>query len=303
MTTIARARFASAVDTARYGPYRIDRTDPRPLYRFTGRLSADGTSGFPAEPDRYHLYVGWFCPWSQRVTLELALNGLTGIIGVSYVDGSRDGRGWAFREDSGPDTANGFALLREAYEATEPGFDGHISIPTLWDTRTGRVVSNDYRTLGLDIATQFGGFRTPGVDTYPVEHRTEIEELDDWIGPAVNHGVGTASGSGVDADRARADLLAAFDRLDDLLTDRIFLVGRGVTEADIRLWVTLARYDVQATAAGRIGPALSQWPNLARYAGWLAELPAFRATTRWEAFAEPGVHTTIGIHTGAGQGR
>jgi glutathionyl-hydroquinone reductase len=288
MTTIARARFASAVDTARYGPYRIDRTDPRPLYRFTGRLSADGTSGFPAEPDRYHLYVGWFCPWSQRVTLELALNGLTGIIGVSYVDGSRDGRGWAFRENSGPDTANGFALLREAYEATEPGFDGHISIPTLWDTRTGRVVSNDYRTLGLDIATQFGGFRTPGVDTYPVEHRTEIEELDDWIGPAVNHGVGTASGSGVDADRARADLLAAFDRLDDLLTDRIFLVGRGVTEADIRLWVTLVRYDVGANATRTINPGLHVYPHLWSYARDLYAIPAFRDTTDFAAFQRPG---------------
>ena len=84
---------------------------------------------------------------------------------------------------------NGFALLRDAYEATEPGFDGHVSVPTLWDTQTGRIVSNDYRTLGIDIATQFTGFRWPGIDTYPDHLREEIEALDRWVGPAVNQGV------------------------------------------------------------------------------------------------------------------
>jgi putative glutathione S-transferase len=289
-TTSISARYASPVDTDRHGTYRITQTpdDPRPLYRFTGRLTADGSSGFPAVAGRYHLYAGWFCPWAQRVVLQIETNGLHDVIGVSYVDDARDGRGWAFRETHGPDPVNGFTLLRDAYEATEPGFDGHVSVPTLWDTQTNRIVSNDYRTLGIDIATQFSQFRWPGIDTYPAELREEIEELDSWVGPAVNKGVGRAAGDGPEAESARTELLAAFARLDELLSDRRFLVGRGLTEADLRLWVTLVRYDVQANARGVVGPPLSAYPHLARYAAWLAELPTFRATTRWASFSAAG---------------
>src|SRR5205823_4201054 len=109
-------RYASPIDAAVHGEHRG--TAPAAGYRFTGRL---GTREHPAGPGRYHLYAGWFCPWSHRATIQLALNSLAGIVSVSYVDGLRDGRGWAFRERTGPDHANGFTLLREAYETTEPG--------------------------------------------------------------------------------------------------------------------------------------------------------------------------------------
>ncbi len=210
------------------------------LTGFTGRLTRDGSSGFPATAGRYHLDAGWSSPWSQRVVLELEVNGLTDVIEVSY--------------------------------AAE-----HASVPTLWDTETGRVVSNDHRTLGIDIATQFPGFRYPGIDTYPVGHRDEIEELDRWVGPSVNLGLERADGDGSVAARARDELHAAFRRLDVRLIDGGFLVGRGLTEADIRLWVSLARYDVQRVD-DRLGPPLSSYPHLDRYAVYLAELPAFRAT-------------------------
>ena len=294
-TTTSSTPYASPVDTDRHGTYRITQApdDHRPLYRFTGRLTADGSGPFLTVPGRYHLYAGWFCPWAQRVVLEIAVNGLSDVIGVSYVDDARDGRGWAFRETHGPDPVNGFTLLRDAYEATEPGFDGHISVPTLWDSQTNRIVSNDFRTLGIDVATQLSGFRHPGVDTYPVEHRAEIEELDAWVGPAVNSGVGRAGGDGPAAEQARADLRAALARLDARLADGGFLVGHGLTEADVRLWVTLARYDVQGNASGRLGPPLSAYPHLSRYAAYLAELPAFRATTRWSSFSAPGARPSF----------
>jgi putative glutathione S-transferase len=208
--------------------------------RVGGRLTQDGSSGFPAVPGRYHLDAGWASPWSQRVVLELEVNGLTDVISVSYVDAI-------------------------------------ASAPTLWDTKTNRVVSNDHRTLAIDIATQFPGFRYPGIDTYPVGHRDEIEELDRWVGPSVNVGLERAGGDGPVAARARDDLHAAFRRLDVRLIDGGFLVGRGLTEADIRLWVSLARYDVQRVDE-RLGPPLTSYPHLARYAAYLAELPAFRAT-------------------------
>src|SRR4051812_40821850 len=110
MSTLPRSsRLASPVDTAAHGEYRIarDPDDSRPLYRFAGRVVDD------PEPGRYHLYAGWFCPWSQRVTIAHALAGLRDVVTVSFVDNERDGRGWAFRERYGPDPVNGFTLLRD----------------------------------------------------------------------------------------------------------------------------------------------------------------------------------------------
>ena len=113
------------------------------------------------------------------------------------------------------------------------------------------------------------------------------------MAPAVDQALGLVAGVGAESDRARADLRAALDLLDELVEDRVFLVGHGLTEADIRLWVCLVRYDALTGADGRIGPPLAAWPDLARYAAWLAELPAFRSTTRWESFAAPGVRPSV----------
>jgi putative glutathione S-transferase len=284
-------RFATPVDVATYGEYRIHRSpdDPRPLLRFNARIAADGYAGqFTAKPDRYHLYGGRFCPWSQRVAITRSLAGLSGVVSLSYVDGKRDGRGWAFRERNGPDPVNGFTLLREAYEATEEGFDGHVSVPALWDRASAQLVSNDCHTIGVDFATKFGRVARPVLDTYPEEHRDEIEELDRWIGPAVNHGVGAAARPGMDGERARAALLDAFARLDDRLARSRYLVGDSLTEADIRLWVTLVRYDVGANAHRTINPGLHVYAHLWAYARDLYRMPAFRQTTDFASFSAPG---------------
>jgi glutathionyl-hydroquinone reductase len=285
-TTATRQRFASEVDIETYGDYRIRREpgDERPLYRFAERISADGSRGLAARSGRFHVYAGWFCPWSQRVILEIALRGLQDVVSVSYVDGARDGRGWAFREPTGPDPVNGFTLLREAYDATTADFDGHISVPTLWDRQTGRVASNVYRTLGIDLATQFDAFAS-GAPTYAADDVAEIEALDSWIGPDVNQGVG-AAGQG-DPD-AREALLAAFARLDAILAERRYLLGEHVTEADVRLWVTLVRYDVGANAARTINAGLHEYPHLWAYARDLHSLPAFRETTDLSSFTAAG---------------
>jgi glutathionyl-hydroquinone reductase len=273
------SRLASPVDTTTYGEYRIVRRsdDPRPLYRFTGRIpdggaGSSGSSGSAVSAvsavsaGRYHLYAGWFCPWSQRTTIAHALAGLGDVVSVSYVDNVRDGRGWAFRERYGPDPVNGFSLLRQAYEATEEGFDGHVSVPALWDRADSRLLSNDFKTIGIDFATRFREVATPLIDTYPVALREEIEELDAWLNPAVNHGADAA---------ARLD---AFATLDERLATRRYLTGAEITEADIRLWVTLVRY----------GAGLTGFPHLWAYARDLYTVPAFRDTTDFSTFTAPG---------------
>jgi putative glutathione S-transferase len=285
----ARPRFATTAEPLTYGAYRIQREpgDGRPLYRFTGRVTADGSSGFPAETGRYHLYSGWFCPWAQRVTIQLALNGLEDVISVSYVDNARDARGWGFREKYGPDPVNGFALLREAYDATEPGFDGHVSVPTLWDRETGRIVSNDFAFIGIDLATEFGRWSN-GAQTYPEPLRAEIERLDAWLKPAVNQGVHVATGDGPAAFEARRKVAAAFAELDERLAGRRYLLGEQLTEADVRLWVSLVRYDAAATGQLEGLLPLPAYPHLWDYALDLYRLPAFRDTTDFSTFTPKG---------------
>ncbi|MET0928158.1 MAG: glutathione S-transferase C-terminal domain-containing protein [Aeromicrobium sp.] len=265
--------FATPTDVAAHGEYTINRPadDPRPLYRFSGRISRDGSTPFGSEAGRYHLYSGWFCPWAQRSVLVVELAGLTDAVSVSYVDNSRDARGWAFRAVNGPDPVNGFTLLREAYERTQPGFDGHVSVPTLWDTRTGTIVSNDFGLLDIDLASQFDRH---GIELYPDDLADQIDELDGWILPEVNRGSGDV-------------LREALARLDELLGRRAFLLGDRLTLADVRLWVTLVRHDAAAARAG--GARLAEHPALWNYARALYALPAFTRTTDYDSFGGAAV--------------
>ena len=278
------SNYASPVDTETYGEYTITREpdDTRPVYRFTGRISDDGSTPYPAESGRYHVYSGWFCPWAQRVTLVIELAGLSDLVSVSYVAGGRDARGWGFRESTGPDPVNGFTLLRDAYNATEPGFDGHVSVPTLWDRTTKQVVSNTFDTLDADLASQFRGQVTGDFDLYPEDLRPQIDELEAWLRATVNSTANAATGTGPAAEEAATTVFGAYSELDNRLADSRFLLGDNVTLADVRLWVTLVRHDAAAARTGT--RRLSDFPNLWRYARDLYSLDAFRVTTDFTSF-------------------
>lgn len=280
ITTAVTPAYASPADPSAHGEYRVHREpdDPRPVYRFDGRIGTD----LPAEPGRYHLYGGWFCPWSQRVTTTLALLELEQSITVSYVHGERDGRGWAFREPTGADPVNSFTLLREAYERTEPGFDGHVSVPTLWDRARGQVVSNTFAHLDVDVASRFPS--DTDLDLYPEALRGQIEALEAELTPALNQGVGVARQHSPEGQRARAVLVETLGRLDRELAGSRYLLGDQLTLADVRVFVTLARFDAQSNHDGLLGPALTAYRELWDYARHLYHLPAVRATTRFETF-------------------
>ncbi|MCW2622766.1 MAG: Glutathione S-transferase domain protein [Frankiales bacterium] len=284
MTATTHEAYASPTNTQRYGAYTIVRKDgdDRSVYRFQGRVGHD--AALPAESGRYHLWSGWFCPWAQRVALVVELAGLQDVVSVSYVDGTRDGRGWAFRKPNGPDPAEGFTLLRDAYEATQPGFDGHVSVPTLWDRSTKSIASNDYTTLDADLASQFLHLATGGLDLYPAALRSEIDELDRWLGPAVNHG---AHQAGADP-AARAALHEALATLDERLATSRYLVGGRLTVADTRLFVTLVRFDVTTNADRSVHPGIDTLPHLWRYARELYALPAVARTTDLTSFTAAG---------------
>lgn len=274
-----------------YQPTGLPYADPAlglDAYPFRGRITADGE--FPAEPDRYHLYISWACPFAQRSAIVRELKGLTEVISLSVVDPVRDGRGWAFRRGPGLtlDTAgNGFTLLRQAYDSTVAGaYSGRVSVPVLWDTRTGRIVSNHYPDISLDLGAQFDSWATnPELDLYPLDLRDEIDRLNDRIADTVNTGVYKA-GFARDQRSYQAavlDLFATLDHLEERLTTRRYLFGDRLTEADIRLWVTLARFDLVYVGHFKVNlHRLTDYPCLWAYARGLYGIPAFERTTYFD---------------------
>jgi putative glutathione S-transferase len=287
------APVASPVDFGSYGDYSVkvpvsaDGAFVRPLYPFQGRITTDGSSGFPAERGRYHLYVSLACPWAHRSVIVRGLMGLQDVVSLSVVDPVRDGRGWAFRDGPGfgPDPVNGFTLLREAYEATEPGYDGHISVPVLWDRETSRIVSNNFPDITIDLGTQFGAWATTDADLYPEARRAEIDALNEVIYATVNDGVYRCGFATTQQayEVAVAALFATLDELEERLAGRRYLFGGQITEADVRLWVTLARFDsVYVTHFKANVRRLVDYPNLWGYARDLYQQPAFGPTTNFD---------------------
>ncbi len=151
----------------------------RQRYTIRDRITADGSSGFPAEPGRYHLYVSLACPWAHRAIIVRRLLGLESTVSMSVVDPIRDERGWAFREGPGhgADPVCGFQFLSEAYLRTDPSFTGRYTVPCIWDRVTGRLVTNNYPDITIDFETAFTAFHRAGApDLYPEHLRPEIDE-------------------------------------------------------------------------------------------------------------------------------
>jgi glutathionyl-hydroquinone reductase len=254
---------------------KTQHTETLAAIRYSGRLVAPRSymvdsppRFFMADPGRFVLYAAWSSPWAQRGTLTIALAGLTDVVRVFYVD-----------------TDYGRKRLRKAYQASDPYSTAAIALPTLWDAETGYVVSNDHSTIDIDLATELRDWSTTGLELYPADLREEIDELDRWIGPAVNHGVFRAIGAGAAAGRARVILDDALGRLDRRLGGSRYLTGDRLTLADVRLWVTLVRLAPPSDARKRIGHQLSQYRSLWAYAQGLYERDAFQRTTDPTRFA------------------
>ena len=269
------------------GPAQSDGAFVRTRYRFQGRVTADGSSGFAAEPGRYHLYISWACPWATRTAIVRRLKGLEDVVSLSAVDPVRDGRGWAFREGPGIDIdpVNGFTLLSQAYEITEPGYDGHVSVPVLWDRVTRRIVSNNFPDITLDLDTEFAEWADPTYELYPLALRPEIDALNDWIYTEINNGVyrsGFAT-SQTAYDEAVERVFLALDALEERLSGSRFLFGDRLTESDVRLWVTLVRFDCVYYSHFKTNlRRIVDYPNLWGYARELYQIPTFGESTYFD---------------------
>jgi putative glutathione S-transferase len=237
---------------------------------FRDWVRADGSSPYPVESGRYHLYVSLACPWAHRTIIVRVLKGLEDAIGMTVVDPIRDELGWAFRDGEGhtTDPVNGFAYLAEAYRATDPHYHGRVTVPVLWDTRTKRIVSNSDDDIMRMFETEFDRLARHDVELYPREHRAEIEQLNELIYQTVNDGVYQAGFAATQAayEPPAREVFGTLDQLDARLAERRYLFGAAPVETDWRLFVTLVRFD--AVYFGHFKCNLRRvvdYPNLSGY--------------------------------------
>lgn len=256
----------------------------RQAYTIRDRITADGSSGFPAEAGRYHLYVSLACPWAHRAVIVRRLLGLESAISMSVVDPIRDERGWAFRDGPGHshDPVNGFQFLSEAYLRTDPSYTGRYTVPCIWDRATGRLVTNNFPDITIDFETQFGAFQRPGApDLYPEALRPEIDAINALVYADVNNGVYKAGFATTQAayEAAVQALFARLDWLEQRLATQRFLLGGQPTDADIRLFTTLVRFDIVYVGHFKCNlRRLIDYPNLWAYARDLYQMPGFGDT-------------------------
>ncbi len=251
---------------------------------FTGLITRDGSSGYGAEAGRYQLYASLACPWSHRTLIVRRLLGLEQVIGLTLTDPIRDERGWRFPASSGGvDPVTGARFLSELYQATDASYAGRFTVPCLWDIRTRRIVSNDIPQLTVTFETEFRAFHRPGApDLYPEELRPDIDAVSTLIFHAVNNGVykaGLATSQAAYED-AFDTLFATLAALEERLSHRRFLVGGQLTEADVRLFPTLVRFDAVYHTHFKCNlHRLVDYPNLWAYARDLYQRPGFGDTT------------------------
>lgn len=252
---------------------------------FSDRITADGSSGFPAEAGRYHLYMSWACPWAHRQVLVRALKGLGEAVSMSAVNPLRDEKGWNFL-DGHDDPVEGFTFLREAYERSDPEFEGRVTVPAIWDREARRIVTNDYPVIDIQLNQEFDAVaERPEVDLYPEPLRDEIDEVSDLVFSDVNNGVyKTGFATSQDAyEEAFDTLFARLEWLETRLADRRYLVGDQLTLADLRLWTTLLRFDAVYYVHFKCnGRRLVDHPNLWGFARDLYQRPSVRPTVHWD---------------------
>jgi putative glutathione S-transferase len=247
------------------------------------RITADGRDGFPVQPGRYRLAVSRACPWANRAIIVRRLLGLEDAVSMAIAGPTHDERSWTFDLDpGGRDPVLGIERLQEAYLARFPDYQRGITVPAIIDIPNGQVVTNDFAQITLDLSTQWRAHHRDGApDLYPQEHRDEIDMVARLVFKDVNNGV-YRCGFATAQDAYQAAYRRLFSRLDWLcarLAHQRYLVGETITEADVRLFTTLVRFDVVYHGHFKCNrQKLAEMPILWAYARDLFQTPGFGDT-------------------------
>ncbi|QCN96820.1 glutathione S-transferase family protein (plasmid) [Azospirillum argentinense] len=250
----------------------------RPETQFRSWVRADGSTPFQPEAGRYHLFVSLACPWAHRTLILRKLKGLEDAIGVTVVDPLMREDGWTFPE---PDPITGSTRLHEVYTKADPTYSGRVTVPVLWDRKTGTIVSNESAEIVRMLNREFDAFGDASLDFYPTELAEEIDRLNAFVYDRVNNGVYKAgfATSQEKYEQAFDALFAALDELDERLGGQRYLLGNRQTEADWRLFTTLVRFDAVYVGHFKCNlRRIADYPNLSGYLRDLYQVPGVAET-------------------------
>lgn len=243
-----------------------------------------GAGGFAAEAGRYHLYVALICPWASRALIARKLKGLEEVVSLGVVEPALSPQGWRFGDypGAGPDAVNGATYLHELYVRADPHYTGRATVPVLWDKRLGTIVNNESADILRMFDKGFGDLARGDVDLCPEDLLPRIDALNARIYPRLNNGVYRAGFATTQAayDEAFAEVFAELDALEaELAAGGPFLLGHRFTEADIRLFVTLVRFDAAYHGLFKCNlRRLADYPALSGYLARVLDVPGLRAT-------------------------
>ena len=265
----------------------------------TTRITADGRDGFPVEPDRYRLVVARACPWASRAIIVRRLLGLEDVLSMAMCGPTHDERSWTFDLYPGDkDPVLGIERLQQAFFARDPDYSRGITVPAIVDVPSGAVVTNDFAQMTIDFSLEWTRFHRGGApDLYPEDRRDEIDEVAELVYRDVNDGVyrtGFASNQSA-YDDAFETLFGRLDWLENRLRTQRYLVGETITEADVRLFTTLARFDAVYHGHFKCNRTkLTELPVLWAYARDLFQTPGFGDTVDFSQIK----HHYYEVHTG-----
>ena len=256
---------------------------------FRNLISREHGAAHPPVAGRYHLYVSLACPWAHRTLIVRALKGLQDVISVDVVHPHLTDTGWSFDTDfpgATGDRVGGFGLLQHVYRQASPDYQGVITVPVLWDKQRKAIVNNESSEIIRMLTSEFNAFSPhPDLDLYPVGLRAAIDETNAWIYPNINNGVyrcGFARSQRA-YECAVDELFRALDRAEAVLSANDHLCGQRLTEADIRLFTTLVRFDEVYHGHFKCNfRRLVDYPNLWAFTRDIFQLPGVASTVNME---------------------
>jgi len=254
---------------------------------FRDRVTADGASGFKAEPDRYHLYVSYACPWAHRTLIYRALKGLENQISISVVNPLMLADGWTFEPANGviSDPVNNAAFLHQIYTAAQPDYTGRVTVPILWDRESSTIVNNESSEIIRMFDREFNNVGARGPVFCPPHLEEDIDAINAFVYSRINNGVYKAGFATTQPayEEAVGDLFDALDTLEDRLLVNRYLLGDTITEADWRLFTTLVRFDPVYVGHFKCNiRRLVDYPNLWAYTRELFQVEGVAGTVHMD---------------------